>query len=184
MLPVQGNTSLILALVFGAIFGALLHRGRVANYNVIVNQFRLKDWTVLRVMLTAIVVGGIGVFALHQFGYAQYHIKPADLLAVSIGAALFGVGMVLYGYCPGTGIAAVGTGSIHALVGFLGMLVGGIAYALSFDWIKENIIPVFSFGKVRLPELTGIPDPVWYLALGLIAILVFSLLPKADAQEN
>ena len=183
-LPIQGNLSLVLAVLFGAIFGMLLQRGRVADYNVIVNQFRFRDFTVLRVMLTAIVVGGIGVYVLHQFGLAQYHIKPADMLAVVSGAALFGVGMVLYGYCPGTGVAAVGTGSIHALVGFVGMLVGGILYALSFPWIKSNILTIASFGKVRLPDITGIPDLYWLGALVLLAVTLFRYLDRTKRFEE
>jgi uncharacterized membrane protein YedE/YeeE len=178
--PIEGSLNLVLAVVFGAVFGALLHRGRVSDYNVIVNQFRFRDFTVLRVMLTAIVVGGIGVFALHQFGLAQYHIKPADMLAVVSGAALFGVGMVLYGYCPGTGVAAVGTGSIHALVGFAGMLVGGVLYALSFPWIKSNVLSVWSLGKMRLPEVTGIPDLFWLGALLLVAVILFRFLDRVE----
>lgn len=178
-LPITGNLSLVLAVIFGGIFGVLLHRGKVANYNVIVNQFRLRDFTVLRVMLTAIVVGGIGVFALHQAGLAQYHIKAADMLAVVCGAVIFGIGMVLYGYCPGTGVAAVGTGSIHALVGFLGMLLGGILYALSFPWIKANVLPVGAQGKIRLPDITGIPDSIWLAGLLILALLIFRLLDKS-----
>ncbi len=170
-LPIQGNLSLFLAVIFGGVFGALLHRGRVADYNVIVNQFRLKDFTVLRVMLTAIIVGGIGIYLLHQMQLAQYHIKSADMLAVLAGAALFGVGMVLYGYCPGTGVAAVGSGSLHALVGFVGMLTGGIFYAYSFPWLQENIISKASLGKVRLPDVTGISDPYWFAFL-LVAFLM------------
>ncbi|MDB5507728.1 MAG: hypothetical protein JWL93_197 [Hyphomicrobiales bacterium] len=104
MFPITGTPALILALVFGTAFGWLLHRGRVADYNTIVRQFLFRDFTVLKIMLTAIIVGGVGVFALVQGGYAQFHIKPADLLAVSLGAAIFGVGMVLYGYCPGTAL--------------------------------------------------------------------------------
>ena len=183
-LPIQGSLSLILAVVFGAVFGALLHRGRVADYNVIVNQFRFRDFTVLRVMLTAIVVGGLGVYVLHQFGLAQYHIKPADMLAVIAGAALFGVGMVLYGYCPGTGVAAVGTGSIHALVGFLGMLVGGILYALSFPWIQLNLLTVGSLGKIRLPDVTTVPDLYWLGALFVLAITLFRFLDRTKRFEN
>ncbi len=179
-LPIQGNLSLVFAVIFGAIFGALLQRGRVADYNVIVNQFRFKDFTVMRVMLTAIIVGGIGVYFLHQYGLAQYHIKPANMLAVVVGAALFGVGMVLYGYCPGTGVAAVGTGSIHALIGFFGMLVGGILYALSYPWINLNILTVGVLGKIRVPELfaniVAIPDLVWFGALMVVAIVVFRML--------
>ncbi len=177
-LPITGNLNLVLAVVFGAVFGALLHRGRVADYNVIVNQFRLRDFTVMRVMFTAIIVGGLGVLLLHQAGLAQYHIKPADMLAVVSGAALFGVGMVLYGYCPGTGVAAVGTGSIHALVGFLGMLVGGMLFALSFPWIQANILTVASFGKIRLPEVTGIPDLAWFGLLTVLALPLFRYLDR------
>jgi len=182
-LPITGTASLVLAVVFGFIFGLLLQRGRVANYNTIVNQFRLKDFTVLKVMFTAIVVGGVGVLALHQMGYAAYHIKPANMLGVILGAGIFGVGMVTYGYCPGTGVAAVATGSVHALVGFAGMLVGGILYALSFSWVNEHILNIAALGKVRLPDVTGIADWIWFVILAATAIIVFyaieRLAPKA-----
>lgn len=181
-LPIQGDAALFLAVIFGALFGVLLHRGNVVNYNTIVNQFRLRDFTVVKVMLTAVVVGGIGVYALSLMGLASFHIKSADLLGVGLGAALFGVGMVLYGYCPGTGVAAIGTGSIHATVGALGMLLGGILYALSFAWVRDNILTVASLGKVRLPDITGIPDGVWYAALCVMAIGVFMLIPRFERQ--
>lgn len=160
----------------GILFGLLLHRGGVANYNVIVNQFRFKDFTVLKIMFTAIIVGGLGVLVLHNTGHAQYHIKPANMLGVVLGAAIFGVGMVLYGYCPGTGIAAIATGSLHALAGFAGMLVGGILYALSFSWVEAHIQKVAALGKVRLPDVTGIPDWGWFGILIAIAAVVFWLL--------
>ena len=177
-LPIQGNLSLVLAVFFGAVFGALLHRGRVTNYNTIVNQFRLQDFTVMRVMLSAILVGGIGVLILHQLGYAQYHIKSADMLAVIVGAAIFGVGMVLYGYCPGTGVAAIGSGSLHALVGAGGMLLGGIIYGFSYPWIQENLSSVLSYGKIRLPDITGIGDLYWFAGLIILSVILFRFLDR------
>lgn len=179
MFPVKGTALLVLAVVFGAAFGFLLHRGRVADYNTIVRQFLFRDFTVIKIMMTAIVVGGIGVFALVQLGYAQFHIKPADLFAISLGAAIFGIGMVLYGYCPGTALAAIGGGSLHALVGAAGMLVGGAFYALSFDWVKANILPVGAMGKVQLPELIGIGAPVIFSVLAIVAILLFVLIERS-----
>ena len=175
-LPVSAETALWLAIPMGVIFGMLLHRGGVASYDVIVNQFRFKDFTVLKIMFTAIIVGGIGVLLLHSAGHAEYHIKPANMLGVTLGAALFGIGMVLYGYCPGTGVAAMATGSLHALAGFVGMLVGGALYALSFTWVEAHILNVATLGKVRLPEITGVPDWGWFVILGVIAIVVFWLL--------
>jgi hypothetical protein len=179
-LPVEGTVALWLALLFGAVFGALLHRGRVTDYDVIVNQFRLRDFTVLKVMFTAIVVGGIGVLALKGAGLAAYHVKPADMLGVTLGAALFGMGMVLYGYCPGTGVAAVATGSVHALVGFVGMLAGGVLYALSFHWVQANVLPVASLGKVRLPDATGVPDWAWFAVMALVGGTAFWVLGRSQ----
>ncbi len=165
--------TILAPILMGAAFGFLLHKGKVTSCNVIENQFRLKDWTVLKVMGTAIVVGGVGVLALHDTGNAKYYVKDANLLGVGLGAALFGVGMVVYGYCPGTALAAIATGSVHALVGAFGMIFGAIAYALSFDWIKANILSVGALGKVRLPEITGIPDTAWFVALAIGAAAFF-----------
>jgi uncharacterized membrane protein YedE/YeeE len=179
-LPITGPASLALAVVFGFFFGLLLQRGRVASYDVIVNQFRLKDFTVLKVMFTAIIVGGMGVLVLHQMGHATYHVKPANMLGVTLGAAIFGVGMVTYGYCPGTGIAAVATGSVHALVGFAGMLAGGILYALSFAWVNEHILSVAALGKVRLPDVTGVADWMWFFILAFIAGVLFFVIERSS----
>lgn len=181
-LPITGTAALVLAVVFGFIFGWLLQKGRVANYNVIVNQFRLRDWTVLKVMFTAIVVGGVGVLALHAMGQANYHVKPANMLGVILGAAIFGVGMVIYGYCPGTGIAAAATGSVHALVGVLGMLAGGILYALSFRWVNQHILSVWAKGKLRLPDVIALPDWAWFAILLGIAAVVFYILERRPGQ--
>lgn len=172
-LPVTGLAALPFGLLFGFAFGWLLQRGRVANANVIINQFRLRDFTVIKVMATAIIVGGIGVVLLHQGGFAAYHIKPANLLGVGLGALLFGIGMAISGYCPGTGLAAVGTGSIHALATILGMVLGAILYAFSFDWIKAHILSIAALGPVRLPEATGIPDLVWFALLIVLAVGLF-----------
>lgn len=180
--PVTGSAALVASVVLGAIFGVLLHRGGVANYNVIVNQFRFRDFTVLKIMMTAIIVGGLGVLALNSAGLANYHIKAANMLGVVLGAAIFGVGMVLYGYCPGTAIAAAASGSIHGLVGLAGLLVGGTLYAFSFPWIAKNILPVGALGKVRLPDVTGVPALVWFVALIAIALTVFFLIERAERR--
>lgn len=164
-----GNGLLVSGVGFGIIFGILLHKGSVTDYNIIVNQFRLRDFTVVKIMLTAVVVGGIGVAVLNGMGMTNWHIKPADLLAVALGAAVFGTGMAICGYCPGTGLAAIGTGSLHALASFVGMLLGAAAYALSYPWVKANILPVASLGKVRLPEVLHVPGWALYALLAFAA---------------
>ncbi len=170
---VAGLNSLMLALVVGFTFGRLLHRGKVTNCDVLTDQFRLRDFTVLKIMLTAIITGGIGVLVLVHLGEARYYIKDANLLGVVLGAVLFGAGLVIYGYCPGTGLAAVATGSVHALVGAFGMLAGAIVYALTFDWVRTHILSIWAMGKVRLSDVTGVSDIVWFIALIMGALALF-----------
>jgi uncharacterized protein len=49
--------------------------------------------------------------------------KDIDLRLV-LGAALFGVGWALGGFCPGPGIVAASGGSMHAIVFLVGMTLG------------------------------------------------------------
>lgn len=182
-LPITGPALLPIGIIFGFAFGWLLQRARLADTNVIIAQLRLRDYTLFKVMLTAIVVGGVGVFFLHGGGLAAYHIKPANLLAVALGAVLFGIGMAIYGYCPGTGLAAIGTGSLHALIGAIGMVAGATAFAFSFDWVKATLLPIAAAGPIRLPEMTGIPDLVWFGGLILFAGLSFAALERRRAHR-
>jgi uncharacterized membrane protein YedE/YeeE len=184
MFPVTGTPALVLAVVFGAAFGWLLHRGRVLDYNVIVNQFRLRDFTVLKVMLTAIIVGGVGVLALVHLGAAKFHLRDANMLGTILGAAIFGVGMVLYGYCPGTGLAATATGKVHALVGAIGMLFGAMLYAVSFDWVSKNILTVWKLGKATLAGVTGLPPLILFLLLTAGAVALFVAVERSGIEKR
>jgi len=180
-LPIDKSSTagLLISLVLGLVFGVLLHRGQVTNFNVIVNFFRLKDMTVLKVMLTAILVGGLGVWSMMGMGWLQgWHIKDANLLGVGLGAAIFGVGMAIYGYCPGTGVAAAFTGSLHAMVGIGGMVAGGIAYALSYPWVGAHILPVGALGKVQLTEVMAVPSGAWWMLLVAVAGGLFWMLER------
>lgn len=175
------NESLLAAaVVFGFLFGWLLQRGGVTDYNVIVNQFRFKDFTVLKIMLTAVVIGGIGVAIMHHGGLANTHIKASPMLAIVLGSAIFGIGMVLYGYCPGTGLAACGNGSLHALAGVGGMMLGGILYAVSFPWIAKHVLSVADIGKLTLNELVGLPVWVVLTILTGVAGAVFLFIHKLE----
>jgi uncharacterized protein len=56
----------------------------------------------------------------------KFHVptrKDIDLRLV-LGAALFGIGWALGGFCPGPGIVAAGGGSLHGVVFLVGMTLG------------------------------------------------------------
>lgn len=82
-------------------------------------------------------------------------------------------GALRLGYCSGTVPAAIGAGGVHALVGAFGMILGGILYALTFDWMSQAIPPVWATGKVQLPQLPRVGAPVIFVALVLFTIAFF-----------
>ena len=59
---------LVLGLGTGVAFGALLQKGQVGKYDVIVDQLLLRDGRVAKVMGTAVAVGAAGVYALVKSG--------------------------------------------------------------------------------------------------------------------
>jgi hypothetical protein len=165
---------LIAGAIFGLVFGFLLQKGGVGKYNVLIGQLLLQDWTVVKVMLTAIVVGMIGVFTLRHFAKVNLHIKPTRIGANIIGGLLFGVGFALMGYCPGTAAVALGQGSWDALFGMAGLIAGSWMFAELSGWTKQTIEKWGDLGKVLLPDLLNVPRGVFVVcfAAALSALLV------------
>ena len=163
---------LVLGLLTGIAFGFLLQKGRVAKFRVIMGQFLLRDWTVVKVMLTAIAVGAVGVWAMVGMGMASLHVKPAAFAAIILGGLLFGMGMAIFGYCPGTSVAACGEGRRDAMVGVLGMLVGAAVYVAAFPVLQTLGKGLGDLGKVTLPQITGLSPWLFIAALVVCALLL------------
>lgn len=171
---VAGVPKLITGALFGLVFGFLLQKGGVGKYNVLIGQLLLQDWTVAKIMLTAIVVGMIGIFPLHHFAKVNLHIEPTRIGANIIGGLIFGAGFGLMGYCPGTAAVALGQGSWDALFGMAGLIAGSWIFAELSGWTKRTIETWGNLGKVLLPDLLPVPRGVFVagFALALIAILM------------
>ena len=127
--PENRAAQLGLGFFFGVIFGFLLQKGGVAKYEVLIGMLLLEDFTVVKVMMSAVVVGMIGIYALHTAGLVKLHIKPTRYGANTLGGILFGIGFGLAAYCPGTGAAALGQGNFDAIAVLLGLMAFGARMA-------------------------------------------------------
>jgi uncharacterized protein len=167
---------LMLGLAFGIAFGFLLQKGGVAKYHILLGVLLLEDFTVVKVMLTAVIVGCIGIFSLHALGLIKLHVKPTRYAANILGGLVFGVGFALIGYCPGTGAAALGQGNWDAVAGVAGLMVGSYLFAEASGWLGKTLLKFGDRGKLMLPEVVGLNLPVFLLIFlplligGLIAI--------------
>ena len=163
---------LLLGAFFGVIFGFMLQKGGVAKYHILLGALLLEDFTVVKVMLTAIIVGSIGVFSMHAMGLVKLHIKPTRYAANIIGGLLFGVGFALLGYCPGTGAAALGQGNWDAIVGVLGLMAGSYIFAECSGWLGKTVMKWGDRGKLMLPELLGMRLSMFLLIFVPVLIVV------------
>lgn len=144
------------AIIFGLMFGFLLQKGGVAKYHVLEGQLLLTDFTVMKVMLTAIIVAMIGLFFLHKTAKIKLHVKPTKIAANIIGGLIFGVGFAFAGYCPGTGAAGLGQGDIPALIFMGGLVVGSYLFAEFSGLAKSTIEKWGDKGKLTLHTLMKI----------------------------
>ncbi len=180
----EGPEKLLLGLLSGILFGFLLQKGRVAKFRVIVGQFLLKDWTVVKVMLTAVAVGAVGVWAMLALGLTTLHIKPAAFGGVVAGGLLFGAGMAIFGYCPGTSVAACGEGRRDAMVGVVGMLVGAFIYVVAYPALQGLITGFGDWGKVTVADVTGLSPWIFVAAIVVATVITRLRWPSLQPQPN
>ena len=95
-----------------------------------------------------------------------------------MGGLIFGVGMVLLGYCPGTAVAAAGEGKRDAWFGLAGMIAAAAVYAELSGFFAATIQKWSNLGPVTLPELTGVPAWAWFAALAIAAASLFHWLDR------
>jgi hypothetical protein len=176
MLKTLAHTKIQLAigLAIGVLFGFPLQKGGVSDYDVITGQLLLTDFTVLKVMLSAVVTGTLGVHLLRSLGLVRLHPKPGSLGTSVVGGLIFGVGFAVLGYCPGTVARAVGQGFLDALFGGIaGTLLGTGLFAAVYPKLQKPILNKSDFGAVTLPELLKVN--AWAVVVP-VAILLTALL--------
>jgi len=158
----------------GIFFGFLLQKGGVTNYDVILGQLLLTDFTVVKIMLSAVITGMVGIYLLRSLGLATLHPKPGSFGSTVIGGLLFGVGFGLLGYCPGTLAGAVGQGALDALLGgMIGILIGTGLFAAFFPALERKILNKGYFGEITWPELLRV-NPwglILPITLGILLLL-------------
>jgi uncharacterized membrane protein YedE/YeeE len=167
-------STLLWGLITGILFGFFLQKGQALKYDRQLGMLRWRDFTILKVMLSAILVGMAGVYLFVDLGLARLSLKPTVLGANILGGLIFGLGWGMLGYCPGTAAGATGEGRIDAFWGGLpGMMVGAGLYAEIYPLLKANLLNWGSLGKISIPTLLGLNHWIVIAGAWMIAILFF-----------
>lgn len=167
-----------LGLATGVCFGALLQQGRVLRFEKQVGAMLLKDMTIMKFMMSAILVGMVGIHLAVAAGLAQLSPKATQIGANVVGGLLFGLGWAVMGFCPGTSVGAVAEGRWHALFAVAGMLAGAALYAEAYPRLEKTLLTIGGLGKLTLPGVLGMSAWAVIPALGLAFLLVFVFFEK------
>ncbi len=147
---------MLYGLVTGMLFGFFMQRARVIRYDKQIGALRLLDMTIVKFMLSSVLVGMVGVHLLLDLGLVKLSLKPTILGSNILGGLIFGLGWGLLGYCPGTSAGALGEGRWDAVWGILGMLTGAALFAESYPVLKKTVLTWGDFGKITLPQVLGL----------------------------
>jgi hypothetical protein len=170
----EDKRPLLFGLGFGILFGFLLHKGGATKYDVIVGQLLLTDFTVLKIMFSAVATGMIGIYYMKSQGWIELSLKKGSVGKNVIGGLIFGVGFAVLGYCPGTIAGAVGNGYLDAIVGGLaGILLGTWIFAIMYPGLKDGILKMGDFGDITIPRLLKVND--WVVVVPAVAMIVLLL---------
>jgi len=165
-------------LVTGILFGILLQRSEVIRYDRQVGAVRLLDMTIVKFMLSAIIVGMIGLYYAVGAGLAELSVKGAVIGTNVTGGLIFGAGWAMLGYCPGTAAGALGEGRTDAIAGLVGMVFGGMLYGEFYPLTQKGILAAGDLGKVTLPDITGMNPWIWIFVLSLLYLGFFYSIEK------
>jgi uncharacterized membrane protein YedE/YeeE len=168
--------SLLAALVLGAAFGFTLERAGLGSARKLIGQFYGRDFAVLKVMFSALLVAMLGVFWLGRFGLLDLravYVPPTFVRPQLVGGALFGAGLVVAGLCPGTACVAAATGRVDGLFVLLGLFGGMIGAGLLLDRFAM-FYESSAHGAWTLPELLGLPYGGVAAAVVVLALAAFA----------
>jgi uncharacterized membrane protein YedE/YeeE len=156
----------------------LLQKARVIRYDKQLGALRLIDMTIVKFMLSTILVAMVGTYLLKDLGLAKLSIKPTILGGVILGGLIFGIGWGFLGYCPGTSAGALGEGRHDAIWGILGMLAGAALYAETYPGMKKTVLTWGDLGKITFPQVLGVNHWIIIAIIVIGGLLLFRWFEK------
>lgn len=178
------DASLAAALAIGIAFGFTLEHAGLGSARKLVGQFYLTDFTVFKVMFSAIVTAMLGAFWLGRLGVldlSRVYVPETWLVPQLVGGLAFGAGFAIAGLCPGTSCVAAITGRLDGLATMLGVLCGvGAMDALAPKLAR--FMESTARGTYTLPRALGLPDGMVVLLVVACALGGFALVDRLERR--
>ena len=169
---ISESINFLFAILIGILFGYALQRSGFTNSRKIASAFYMKDVDVPVVMFTAIITSAIGLWGLSLLGLidtSKMYFLPTYLLPMVAAGFIFGIGMAVGGFCPGTSLASMVTGKIDAMVFVVGFLLGSLVFGDLYP-IWDKFYNSDGYGVWRIDQLFNIN-----LGLGVLIVTLLGI---------
>ncbi len=183
---IGNDLNFIVALFIGVFFGMILEQAGFSTSKKLVGLFYGYDFTVLRVFFTAGVVAMVGVIAFNHFGLLDVNlifINPTFLWSALVGGLIMGLGFVIGGFCPGTGICAAAIGKIDGILFVLGSFLGVLVFAEGYPAF-EGLYKAANWGGVRIFETLGMSESIFASGMVLMAMGTYWFVSIIEDRTN
>ncbi|GFG73259.1 hypothetical protein MBOT_06240 [Mycobacterium botniense] len=177
-------------LVVGMLFGGIGELWGIGNPETLIRLARWQDRLVVGCIAIVCAIGAVSVYGLYALGFSMHFSpKPIYVVGVVIGGLLFGAGMAISGYVPGSELMALGEGRQDAFYAFPGGLLGAAAWTVLYqtglgDWLVHtadygDLVVSGSIHQIR-PAFTLLVAIAYAIAL----LAVAALLPRYRGGTN
>jgi len=176
--------SLQLAGLIGFMFGFVLERAGFGNPRKLTAIFYLRDFAVLKVMFTAIVVCILGLLYFSLFGWIDFgrvYLLPTFIWPQIVGGLVLGIGFVMGGYCPTTSVVATVSGKLDGLIFIIGMMMGAVFFAEVYPFL-QGFYTSGDMGTIRLSDVFNINSGIIAFLVCLVAVGAFWLVEKVEQK--
>jgi len=184
-------------LLVGILFGFALQRGRFCMNSAIRDTILLKDTTLLKSVIMAILVAMVGFSLLASAGLIK--ISPSGFFwgAHLVGGILFGIGMVLAGGCASGITYRIGEGVVSALSAAIGLTIAAVLTMIGFlapikDYLQKNTqiwitFPVDGAEPVKvnptLANIFGMNHALVAIGLAVIIAIIWIVIAIKNREE-
>ena len=141
---------ILLALPIGIAFGYAAQRGRFCINSAFRDVYLVRDSTLLRAFVLAVLIQMVGVQVLLQLGLIQVWVIEFFWLANLVGGLVFGTGMVLAGGCSGGSWYKSGEGQTASMMAIVSFAVAAALTEVGF------LAPIRTL--LQTPRIMSLPD--------------------------
>jgi uncharacterized protein len=174
----------VVGVILGFFFGFFLERAGFSSARKLTDQFYFKDFAVLKVMFTAIIVAMLGIAYFSLLGwlnFGQLYVPPTFIWPQLLGGILLGAGFIVGGYCPGTSVVAAAIGKIDGLLFVAGVLIGIFGFGAGVSHFRKFNVSG-SLGALTIPQWLNVNAGVVAFAVTMIALAAFWAAEKSEGK--